>query len=118
MGSRGASAGSAGNSIGGNGAIASATRTANKAVDEFLSQNGGMASDGEINGVYERTFITEAIKLGANKTAINNGLNEALRTNDIDYVGNNYNRINVVDFAPKDRARVSAVLNEGAKFGG
>lgn len=114
MGSRGASAGTTGKAS----AIASAKSIASKAVDDFLRKEGGMASDGEINSVYERTFITEAIKLGADKTAINNGLNEALRTNDIDYVGNNYNRINLVDFAPKDRANASAVLNRGVKFGG
>lgn len=81
MGSRGSSS-----STGGAKAIASATKIANRAVDAFLEQNGGMASDGEINGTYEKAFIEEAKRLGATKLQINNALNKNLRTTDILYV--------------------------------
>lgn len=84
MGGRGASAGS-----GKGKAILSATRVANRAVDAFLDENGGMTSDGEINGVYEEAFIREAKRLGANDLQINNALNANLRTTDIDYIKGN-----------------------------
>lgn len=82
MGSRGSSSGT----TGGAKAIASARKVADRAVDSFLSTMGGMASDGEINGTYEKAFIKEAKRLGATKLQINNGLNQALRTTDVLYV--------------------------------
>lgn len=81
MGGRGSSS-----SAGGAKAIASATKVANKAVDAFIAREGGMASDGEINGTYEEAFVKEAKRLGATKLQINNALNKNLRTTDIMYV--------------------------------
>lgn len=80
MGGRGSASG------GGAKAIISATKVANKAVDAFLDQENGMASDGEINSTYERAFIKEAKRLGATNLQINNALNKNLRTIDIKYI--------------------------------
>lgn len=78
--------GSRGSASGGAKAITSATRAANKAVEAFLDQENGMASDGEINSTYEKAFVKEAKRLGATKLQINNALNKNLRTTDIEYV--------------------------------
>lgn len=88
MGSRGASAGtsSTGRGSGGSGAIASAKSAASSAVDAFLAGAGGMASDGEINGAYETAFIAVAKSKGVDNTTINNELNKALRTDDVNYM--------------------------------
>ena len=85
MGSRGASAST---STGRGGAVnlAGAERIASRAVDRFLANNDMMASDGELNGVYEDTFVREATKLGASNLEINNALNKALRTDSVDYM--------------------------------
>lgn len=85
MGSRGASAST---STGRGGAVnlAGAERMASRAVDRFLADNDMMASDGELNGVYENTFVREATKLGASNLEINNALNKALRTDSVDYM--------------------------------
>lgn len=88
MGSRGSSSGS-----GSKGAIASATKAANAAVESFIAKNGGMASDGELNGTYEEAFMNEAVKRGASMLEINNELNKALRTDNVDYVNNKINLI-------------------------
>lgn len=80
MGSRGSASG------GGAKVIAGATRVADRAVSEFLDRENGMASDGEINGVYESAFVKEAKRLGATKLQINNALNKNLKTTDKIYV--------------------------------
>lgn len=82
MGSRGASAGSTSKTS----AIASAKSQASKAVDYFLSSQGGMASDGEIDGAYETAFIAVAKSKGADNITINNELNKALRTDGVNYM--------------------------------
>ena len=84
MGSRGASANSG---KAGAVSLSAADRVASRAVDKFLADNDYMASDGEINGVYEDAFVREAMKTGASNLEINNALNKALRSNDVDYMG-------------------------------
>lgn len=102
MGGRGSSS-----STGGAKAIASATKVADRAVNAFLAREGGMASDGEIDGTYEKAFIKEATRLGASNLQINNALNNALRTNDVDYMGaaarenKLTNRTKLVDYVKK-----------------
>ena len=83
MGSRGASADTGrGRAV----SLAAADRVASRAVDRFLADNDMMASDGEINGVYEDAFVEEAMKTGASNLEINNALNKALRTDSVDYM--------------------------------
>ena len=84
MGSRGASSNSG---KAGAASLAAAESVASRAVDKFLADNDMMASDGEINGVYEDAFVKEAMKTGASNLEINNALNKALRSNDVDYMG-------------------------------
>ena len=68
--------------------LANLRNYASSKVEDFLAKNGGMASDGEINGVYEDEFIKEATRAGLTNNEINNALNDALRTDDVDYMGN------------------------------
>lgn len=106
MGSRGASAST---STGRGGAVnlAGAERMASRAVDRFLADNDMMASDGELNGVYENTFVREATKLGASNLEINNALNKALRTDSVDYMADRMretklnNKQSVIDYVKR-----------------
>lgn len=79
MGGRGSSSNS------GTMAISSAKQYADKKTNEFIAKNGGSTSDGEIGGVYEEAFISEALRGGIAKEKINTELNGMNRTEGIDY---------------------------------